>query len=93
MGQLMTNTPLHADLDLPAEGPLARAKSLAEQMATILNDEDVAAVTLAIAYLSSGVIHQYADTLPLARDLMQSLRRVEDRMIENAYEDDALPVH
>lgn len=65
--------------------PMGRAKGLAERMAKVLTDENVTGVSMAVALLTSGVIHQYADTLAVARDLVASMRRLEDLMIESAF--------
>jgi hypothetical protein len=46
--------------DMLAE-PVVRAKPLAEQMALVLNNDDVADASIAVALLTSGVVHQYAD--------------------------------
>ncbi len=58
---------------IPAEvlaEPLARAKQLAEKMARVLIDEDVSDVAIAVALLTSGVVHQYADGPAKVRELM-----------------------
>jgi hypothetical protein len=60
---------------------LGRAKQLAAKMARALNDEDVADVTIAVALLTSGVIHQYADNKAKAGELIENIRRLEDRFI------------
>jgi hypothetical protein len=64
-----------------------RAKDLAGRMASVLGDEDAADVSLAVAFLTSGVVHQYADNLSVARHLVSSMRQLEDLMIESAFHD------
>lgn len=60
---------------------LGRARQPAEKMARVLNGEDVTDVTIAVALLTSGVIHQYADNPVSASELTSSIRRLEDRFI------------
>ena len=69
--------------DMVAE-PLARAKQLAEKMARVLNNEEVSDVTIAVALLTSGVVHQYGDDLAKARELMAAIRKLEDRFVAKA---------
>jgi hypothetical protein len=68
---------------MPAQ-PTTRAKQLAERMARVLNDEDVSDVAIAVALLTSGVVHQYADDVAKARELMTSMRKLEDRFVATA---------
>jgi hypothetical protein len=60
---------------------LGRAKQLAEKMAKVLSHEEVADVSIAVALLTSGVIHQYADSAAKAHELIESIRRLEDWFI------------
>ena len=69
-----------------SDGPLDRAQRLAARMAKVVHGHDVADVSLAVALLTSGLVHQYAESLPVARDLIKSIRCVEDQMIKNAFE-------
>ncbi|MCP3476136.1 hypothetical protein NLM33_38580 [Bradyrhizobium sp. CCGUVB1N3] len=50
--------------------PLDRAKLLAEKLAALLMDEDVSDATLAIAFLTGGVVNHHA------RDDRRGLRAV-----------------
>jgi hypothetical protein len=50
-------------------------------MAHALRDEDIADVTIAVALLTSGVVHQYAKTDEQARALVTGLRHLEDQFI------------
>ena len=74
------------DARSPSDSPLERAEKLVERMTKVLHDQDVADVSLAVALLTIGVVHQYAETLPIARDLMKSIRKVEDHMMDRAYD-------
>ena len=68
----------------PAD-PMARAKKLAERMAKRLASEDVGDISIALALLTSGVVHQYAEDLTKAHELIAGIRRLEDRFIESAF--------
>lgn len=61
--------------------PLTRPKRLAERMARVLNNEDVSDVTIAVALLTSGVVHQYADGPTKADELVNAIRKLEDRLL------------
>jgi len=65
--------------------PMARAKKLAERMAKRLDSEDVGDISVALAILTSGIVHQYAEDLARAKELLVGIRRLEDRFIESAY--------
>jgi hypothetical protein len=69
--------------DMLAE-PMARAKRLAEKMARVLNNEDVSDIAIAVALLTSGVVHQYADDRVKAGELMAGIRKLEDRFVAKA---------
>ena len=62
----------------------SHSKQLAEKMALLLNNEDVSDVTIAIALLTSGVVHQYAGDLAKARELLGRIHRLEDRFVSKA---------
>jgi hypothetical protein len=67
--------------------PLARAKKLAEKMARVLNDgEDVSDVAVAIALLTSGVVNHYAGDPVKVRQLVDTIRRLEDRLLAETVE-------
>lgn len=61
--------------------PLTRAKRLAEKMARVLDNEEVSDVAVAVALLTSGVVHQYADGPAKADELVNAIRRIEDRLL------------
>ncbi|WP_157083686.1 hypothetical protein [Bradyrhizobium manausense] len=61
--------------------PLARTKLLAEKLATTLIDEDVSDATLAIAFLTGGVINHYARDAVEAHELLDKIRQLEDRLL------------
>jgi hypothetical protein len=67
--------------------PMERANALAKRMANVLSHQDAADVSLAVALLTSGVIHQFAESLTAARDLIASIRRVEDLIIDSAFDE------
>jgi hypothetical protein len=72
---------------LPAEvlaEPLTRANRLAEKMARVLNNEDVSDVVIAVALLTSGVVHQYADGPARVDELLNAIRKLEDRFLAKA---------
>ena len=64
---------------------MARAKRLAERMARRLDGEEVGDITLALALLTGGIVHQYAENIDRAQDLIAGIRRLEDRFIASAY--------
>lgn len=65
--------------------PLARAKQLAEKMARVVTeDEDVSDVAVAVALLTSGVVSHYARDPARASELVSTIRRLEDRLLETA---------
>jgi hypothetical protein len=68
---------------IPAD-PLARAKHLAEKMARVLNNEDVSDVAIAVALLTSGVVHQYSDGPARVNELVNAIRELEDRFLAKA---------
>ena len=61
--------------------PLARAKRVAEKMARVLKDEDISDAAIAVALLTSGVVKHYAGGPAKARELVDTIRRVEDRLL------------
>jgi hypothetical protein len=72
---------------IPAEvlaEPLARAKLLAEKMARVLRDEGISDAAIAVALLTSGVVNHYAGGPAKARELVDTIRRVEDRLLEES---------
>jgi hypothetical protein len=66
--------------------PMGRASKLAEKMAKLLMGEDVSDVAPAVAILTSGVIHRYADDMLDARTLLDAIRKLEDQIILQAFE-------
>jgi hypothetical protein len=76
-----------------APDPMARARTLAERIAMRLDQGNVADVSLAIALLTSGIIHQYAEDFTRARDLIAGIRKLEDRLIESSYESGSEQIH
>jgi hypothetical protein len=79
--------------DGTAPDPMARARTLAERMAKRLDREDVADISLALAFLTSGIVHQYADDFTRARELVTGIRKLEDRLLESAYKAGPTRVH
>jgi hypothetical protein len=67
--------------------PLARAKLLAEKMARVLKDEDISDAAIAVALLTSGVVNHHAGGPAKARELVDTIRRVEDRLLATTFED------
>jgi hypothetical protein len=65
--------------------PLARAKKLAEKMARVLDGESVSDVTVALALLTSGAIHQHADDVGKARQLVQAVHHLEGRFLKTVF--------
>jgi hypothetical protein len=65
--------------------PLARAKMLAEKMAHVLDGESVSDVTVALALLTSGAIHQHADEADKARELVKLVHYLEERFLASVY--------
>jgi hypothetical protein len=70
--------------------PLARAKRLAEKMARVLKDEEISDAAFAVAFLTSGVVDHYAEGPAKARELVDTIRRVEDRLLASSLEADDL---
>ena len=68
---------------------MPRASELAEKIAALLNEEDVSHAALAIALLTTGIIHQYAEDLLKARVLLDSLRSLKDQILLKAFRPDA----
>ncbi|UVO30230.1 hypothetical protein [Bradyrhizobium arachidis] len=66
--------------------PLARAKLLAEKLATTLIDEDVSDATLAIAFLTGGVVNHHARDAAEAHELLDKIRQLEDLLLERTME-------
>ena len=69
---------------IPAEvlaEPLTRAKRLAEKMARVLDNEEVSDVAVAVALLTSGVVNHYAGDPAKATDLVNKIRKLEDRFL------------
>jgi hypothetical protein len=65
--------------------PLARARKLAEKMARVLDGESVSDVTVALALLTSGAIHQHADDAGKARQLVQAVHHLEARFLKTVF--------
>lgn len=65
--------------------PLGRAKTLAEKMARVLDGESVSEVTVALALLTSGAIHQHADDVGKARQLIQAVHHLEGRFLKTVF--------
>jgi hypothetical protein len=61
--------------------PLTCAKRLAEKMARVLDDEDVSDVAIAVALLTTGVVDQYADGPAKVTELVNVIRKLEDRFL------------
>jgi hypothetical protein len=70
-------------LKVPPE-PLTRAKRLVEKMARVLDDEDVSDVAIAVALLTTGVVDYYADGPAMANELVNVIRKLEDRFLAEA---------
>ena len=68
--------------------PLARAKQLAEKMARVLNNEEVSDVAVAVALLTSGVVNQYAGDAAGGKELVNKIRKLEDRFLARSLEGD-----
>jgi hypothetical protein len=66
-------------LKVPPE-PLTRPKRLAEKMARVLDDEDVSDVAIAVALL----VDYYADGPARANELVNAIRKLEDRFLAEA---------
>jgi hypothetical protein len=72
------------DQVIPPQGvtePLTRARQLADTMAHALNDEAVLDVATAIAMLTSAVVNNYARDQAEAKELVEIIRRIEDRLL------------
>jgi hypothetical protein len=74
----------------PETDPMARAKVLADRMAKTLDREDVGDVSVALALLTGGMVHQYAETLQKAQDILTGIRRLEDQFVERAFMHESL---
>ena len=61
--------------------PLRRAKRLAEQMARVLDKEEVSDAAVAVALLTGGVVSRYAGNAVEADELMGTIRQLEDRLL------------
>jgi hypothetical protein len=66
--------------------PLTRPKRLAEKMARMLNNEDVSDVAIALALLTSGVVNHYAEGPAKADELVNVIRKLEDRLLARSLE-------
>ncbi|MGY8669157.1 hypothetical protein Q3C01_43330 [Bradyrhizobium sp. UFLA05-109] len=66
--------------------PMDRAKLLAEKLATVLMDEDVSDATLAIAFLTGGVVNHHARDAAEAHELLDKIRQLEDRLLTRTME-------
>ncbi|WP_156944621.1 hypothetical protein [Bradyrhizobium sp. Ec3.3] len=66
--------------------PLDRAKLLAEKLAAVLMDEDVSDATLAIAFLTGGVVNHHARDAAAAHELLDKIRQLEDRLLARTME-------
>ena len=73
--------------------PLARARRLAEQMARILNDEDVSDVAIAVALLTSGVVKHYAGGPAKVTELVTKIRKLEDSLLARTFDAGDLRLH
>jgi hypothetical protein len=80
----MTRVPRFIPTDLDTK-PMARAKKLAEKMARVLDGESVSDVTVALALLTSGAIHQHADEVGKAQELVQAVHHLEKRFLQTVY--------
>jgi hypothetical protein len=63
---------------------MARAQQLAEKMARVLTNEDISDATIAVALLTSGLVHQHTDDAGKAHQLLEGIRRLEDRFFAKA---------
>jgi thymidine phosphorylase len=61
--------------------PLRRAKRLAEQMARVLDKEEMSDAAVAVALLTSGVVRRHAGNAVEAEELMDTIREFEDRLL------------
>jgi hypothetical protein len=73
--------------------PLARAKLLAEKIARVLKGEDISDAAIAVALLTSGVVNHYAGGPAKARELVDTIRRVEDRLLAESLDVSDLGLH
>jgi hypothetical protein len=80
----MTKPPHIIAAGVDAE-PMARARKLAEKMAHTLDGESVSDVTVALALLTSGAIHQHADGAAKACELVKAVHYLEERFLETVY--------
>ena len=77
-----------ADLATAGSEALGRAMVLAERMAQVLSDENVADTSVALALLASGVVEFYAENLDHARHMLGAIRDLEDRFVYAAMAQD-----
>jgi len=61
--------------------PLRRAKRLAEQMARVLDREEVSDAAVAVALLTGGAVSRYAGNAANADELIGTIRELEDRLL------------
>jgi hypothetical protein len=61
--------------------PTSRAKRLAEEIASVLNDEDVSDVMIAIAMLTCSVVNHYARDAAGADEFIGKIRGLEDQLL------------
>jgi len=71
-------------------GPLTRAKRLAEKMARVLSDEDVSDAAMAVALLTSGVVDHYACNAATGHELVNTIRKLEDRLLAKSLDSSEL---
>jgi hypothetical protein len=83
-------SPAMAKTKLAADGSdaLGRARLLAEKMARVLSDENVADTSVALALLASGVVEFYAEDLTHARHMLGAIRDLEDSFVQAAMADE-----
>jgi hypothetical protein len=73
--------------------PLARAKLLAEKLARVLKDEDISDAAIAVALLTSAVVNHYAGGPAMERELVDTIRRVDDRLLAETLDVSDLGLH
>ena len=73
--------------------PLGRAKLLAEKLARVLKDEEISDAAIAVALLTSAVVNHYAGGPAKARELVDTIRRVEDRLLSETLDDSDRGLH
>jgi hypothetical protein len=81
----MTKPKSLVPMEAPAE-PLARAKRLAEKMARVLNDAEVSDAAVAVAFLTSGVVTHFADDPAKGPQIINTIRKLEDRLMAGAFD-------